>query len=797
MRRIKDLWKRRSARIETGQEAEKSRTESTPNSTADGHSNSKLTLSSDRPIASKDEDKFGRSVFAAQIGDAVGRWGGNDSLVVALYGPWGSGKTSIKNMVAEHLRTEHPSVRVVEFNPWEIRGTEKVRKAFFDEIGIAIEKGALGSRSDKKRIIRAWRRYSRRFESGERLAGLLKKLLGLLIFVGLLLPTGRHGWVVRSVLAASFAVYLARPALEWLAKACAAIQDFLEAGIEETSGAEVKSEARVELQKLSAPILVIIDDLDRLTPREVEKTLQLVKGNGDLPNLVYLLLCDRQIMEKRIGIALKDKRGDEYLEKIVQVAFDVPMIDPVQLRSVLFKGIDKVIMADGVLRTFDETRWGNVFLGGLAAYFATPRDVNRFLSTLSFHVSAFRSEGSFEVNIIDLIALEALRLFEPELYRSLSTNKKLLTSVSDNGFGKSEADKAEILKIADSVAPERQAGTRALIQELFPPVAWALGGSHFGPDFTEEWYRKLRVCSANVFDRYFQLAVPKGDVSQAIIDRILASTGDRASLRQRLEALGKDGLLGAVLARLDAYKEQVPIENAVPFATALCDIGDNLTDQRWPTSAFSPLAHARRIIYWNLRQERDLARRGAILCSVIEKTDGLVLPVSITSLITPSKEGGLEESFVSNECIEKLKALCLTKIREAAKGRIDQKHLLNILYRWKEWAGEEEPQRYCESLIQTREGLLDFLRTASIPVRSSGLGDYVARVNWRIHQADVEAFVPFEVIESKINALPTDGSYTPEETRSIEAFKKCAERRRAGVSDNYPFDIASKAEAED
>lgn len=65
--------------------------------------NTKHPFSADRPITSCSEDLLGRSGFAKSIAAAIKGWIGNDSLVIALYGSWGSGKTSIKNMAIETL----------------------------------------------------------------------------------------------------------------------------------------------------------------------------------------------------------------------------------------------------------------------------------------------------------------------------------------------------------------------------------------------------------------------------------------------------------------------------------------------------------------------------------------------------------------------------------------------------------------------------------------------------------------------------------------------------------------------
>jgi predicted KAP-like P-loop ATPase len=52
----------------------------------------KQSYSADRPIRSKKDDILGRAKFAARLADDIHSWEGDDSLVIALYGAWGSGK---------------------------------------------------------------------------------------------------------------------------------------------------------------------------------------------------------------------------------------------------------------------------------------------------------------------------------------------------------------------------------------------------------------------------------------------------------------------------------------------------------------------------------------------------------------------------------------------------------------------------------------------------------------------------------------------------------------------------------
>ena len=63
-----------------------------------------MLFRSDEPITSKNEDILGRTRFSDELGRALSTWKEEKSLVVALYGRWGSGKSSILNLVKEHIK---------------------------------------------------------------------------------------------------------------------------------------------------------------------------------------------------------------------------------------------------------------------------------------------------------------------------------------------------------------------------------------------------------------------------------------------------------------------------------------------------------------------------------------------------------------------------------------------------------------------------------------------------------------------------------------------------------------------
>ena len=88
---------------------------------------------------------------------------------------------------------------------------------------------------------------------------------------------------------------------------------------------------------------------------------QLIKANADFPNLVYLTLFQRDIVEKNLEKATSGA-GKDFLEKIVQVGFDVPQVEQTKLQRVLFAKLDKALADPKFGKNFSQRRWGNLFL---------------------------------------------------------------------------------------------------------------------------------------------------------------------------------------------------------------------------------------------------------------------------------------------------------------------------------------------------------------------------------------------------------------------------------------------------
>ena len=71
-------------------------------------------------------------------------------------------------------------------------------------------------------------------------------------------------------------------------------------------------------------MVVLIDDIDRLEPAEIREVVRLVRLTSDLPNVIFLLAYDRGHVAKSLGTS--ESEGLRYLEKIVQVSYQLPLV---------------------------------------------------------------------------------------------------------------------------------------------------------------------------------------------------------------------------------------------------------------------------------------------------------------------------------------------------------------------------------------------------------------------------------------------------------------------------------------
>lgn len=679
----------------------------------------------DTPIDSTTEDILGRRNFAEKLGETIRDWDRKESIVIALYGPWGSGKTSVLNMAISYIEDttkELPKESkpiIIRFNPWNFSEQEQLLRAFFRELLAEIKK-----------------------EGTKNQAAELQKLLnGTAKVLGALedLPEV-GGWVRFGRKAVGLLTEDERP-LEDLRKQ---IADFF--------------------RSFGRRIVIVLDDIDRLTQEEIRQIFKLIKINADFPNTIYLAAFAREVVATALNTA-QGVSGQEYLEKIVQVGFDVPIIDPSRISQILNDEVARVL-SSLPHEHWNAIRWGNLYHSGFRSLFTSLRDVKRYMNGLSFTIKMI----SHDVNPIDFLGLEALRVFAPKVYDGIRANKALFTRTNLLGPNSPE-ENVQIRHQFDDIfaqAASRTEVVRRICDQLFPQVSNAYHTYPSQLTRQRAWRIERRICDEDIFDIYFQLGTPSGDVSMAKLQQIRATLADPDQLIGIFRQLTQEGRIVRLLELLEDVLGQLQPDAARGLSQTLLTFGDELPDQTFGIYDLGTDIQIARYIY-NALLSLDADERGEWYEQQIAAGPSLFMPIYLITLSEREEGVPREDSLFDADRLRQLKSACVQKmVAWSLDGRLlHVKRLPAILSRWQRWTDDPMPLReFVAQTTITREGLIEFVACFLYPERRQTWGDYVSETGWQISLDHLTPFVNVDTLRGLSTSLSEDGIATlPEKSR--------------------------------
>ena len=94
----------------------------------------------DYPISILDHDELNRKKFVESLAQAIINYDNERCLTISLMGKWGSGKTSIINMVEDYWKESKDDNIIVHFNPWYFSNRDNLLFQFFDTLSHISEK---------------------------------------------------------------------------------------------------------------------------------------------------------------------------------------------------------------------------------------------------------------------------------------------------------------------------------------------------------------------------------------------------------------------------------------------------------------------------------------------------------------------------------------------------------------------------------------------------------------------------------------------------------------------------------
>lgn len=397
----------------------------------------KVELGFDRPLTLKEAlraDKLGRRGYAQAAVDALRQVNSTAGFVLSVEGAWGSGKTSTLAMMEALLRAQEPAPVIVHFNPWLVGDRDALLRHFLSKI--AAEVKLSDHAANGKKVARELKAYGK-------------------VFDVIKLVPGAEPWAS-----------LVKNVIESTGETVDSVASYKTPDVESR-----KQRVEEALRRFGRPIILFIDDIDRLFPLEVFEMVRIVKAVGDLPNVGYVLAWDPEYVSDALKAA-DVPRAETYLDKVVQVRLPLPVIG-LEARGVLINEASSRLHPDADKAYFAnaQDRLGMLYFAGLREMLEQPRDYARVFNTVAVIEPMLRGE----VVLADIIGFAALMVRAPRVYELMRKEPRWFVGPlpGDQGLKKTEEVLKEGAARRDAAFDQcsHPSAVRGLVNRLFPLTA--------------------------------------------------------------------------------------------------------------------------------------------------------------------------------------------------------------------------------------------------------------------------------------------------------------------------------------
>lgn len=350
-------------------------------------------------------------------------------LTIGIFGTWGSGKTSLMQMIKKTLPKKHT---VVWFNAWKYDKEDSLWRALILNLLFAVRSKIKDNESTEALDYLESMLYQS-FDI-EKTGGVKIDLLNL----GGIFTKG----AVQLGLSFIPGGTLLNKFIEEVQKngANALTDEFTQSIHRERSKIHIEQIRSLEkfedkfkilIQSYIAPgrLVVFIDDLDRCLPEKAIEVLEAIKLFLDIPNCVFVLGIDQGVISRGVEIRYKEFSqmrdeqsnnlidGEKYLEKIIQLPFQIPPIEIQNLGD--FVG--------DLVKEWPAPECADVFTKGLGE---NPRQVKRTINTFMMLWNLSKKRGLHEiVKPIRLAKVVAIQNAAPRLYDLIRKDHIILRDI--------------------------------------------------------------------------------------------------------------------------------------------------------------------------------------------------------------------------------------------------------------------------------------------------------------------------------------------------------------------------------
>jgi KAP family P-loop domain len=518
---------------------------------------------SDDPIRSWSEDSLDRAglIDSLSVKLLIAK-----APVIALFGEFGSGKTSILNLLREHLDDK---AIVVSFSTW-LPGSQETLTSYL--------MADIANECQKQYMVPGLRK------SAGRLANALAQTVPFLKGFPELFPAATQ-----------------RDDIENL---------------------------KIALMRLPKRVVVLLDELDRMQRDELLPLLKVVRGISALPNLSFVCAAERKTLTETVCGDNKDD-SNLYFEKFFPASVAVPKEDLASLQKAgvdrLISALRRRSWFENETDVDDfRKELEEVWSLRIAPFLRNLRAVGLLANDVGVAAAPLRRQ----VDPIDLTLIEMLRRFKPAVYDIVAKNSLILTGGdnwlrggdyrSDDEKKRGKARFFEDLKTATEGEAQLEQ-IKGILGEMFPKIAaedrfsWDLRPKRKNKEDDER-----RISEAGMFPAYFRYDLPAAIYSAVELETFIKNSADAAddAARRKLFSDELSSMEKGSLKRDDFLRKvsNVVTKVSIPVGQAWVDAAmleaKNLTYDRM--MGFGEAGHIFRMVF-RVAEELPKASRVAFL----------------------------------------------------------------------------------------------------------------------------------------------------------------------------------------
>lgn len=633
----------------------------------------------DNPIEKQEEDLLGRATFSNQLGKGIYKYNDKSGLVIGLFGEWGTGKTSVVNMAENEIKRlsekDENKPLIVRFSPWNYTDKNNLISLFFQDLKIKIHNQSEKSYSEK--IADALENYS--------------EAVDLLNYVPLM---GRG--VVSTI----------KTILKIITKKAS----------KKSTLNESKKKLEKALKESDKKIIVVIDDIDRLTNVQIRDIFQLVKQVADFPNVIYLLVMDRNVVQRALAEVHNLKEGNEYLEKIIQIPLELPVLSKSKLNDIFLKKLEDIIKNSSYKVNIDQVYWNKVFSNCVSPYINNLRDINRILNTFQFRYGILQNEISFE----DMVAITTIEVLEPKLYKWIATNKevvcrdsmnRVIESFKNNDYRKIYSDEFIEMKIDENRALKS-------IATIFPQISKDINENLYFERSNFDMRKSMRIANKERFDIYFLSDLSDIKVSRNLINLCIFRF-EKQQLRDVIKKINKDGEMVYFLEEMSSLVNDIPYNRLFLISSVLLSLQGELIGETSDTILAISAEDKSNIVIERMldRFESDDERYRVLYLSMLKINEINVgafskLLINLGQVYGIFKNNSSSEEFpkINVEYLQEIYIKFVEKV-EYITSNVSSSEIIDfrpVFYLWK-YVDEKGLNQYIKKVFETEVGKLKFI----------------------------------------------------------------------------------------